>query len=60
MNLFGMTKSKIKDDDQFSPDETQQRFDAALRGARITGHKPMKDIPAKRKASRKKPRKKRA
>jgi hypothetical protein len=49
-----------KSDERFSPDETQQRFDAALRGARITGHKPMKDIPARRKVSGKKLRKKRS
>jgi hypothetical protein len=37
-----------KADDQFSPEETQRRFEAALRGARKVGHKPMKDIPKKR------------
>jgi len=49
-----------KPDDQYSQEEAEKRFEAALRGARVTGHKPMKDIPAKPKASRKKPRKKRA
>jgi hypothetical protein len=34
--------------DQYSSEETQRRFEAALRGARKVGHKPMKDIPKKR------------
>jgi hypothetical protein len=37
-----------RDPDQYSPAETQSRFEAALRGARKVGHKPMKDIPKKR------------
>jgi hypothetical protein len=42
---------KNRSDDQFSEQETQQRFEAALRGARTVGHKPMKESakPAKRK-----------
>jgi len=36
-----------KKDDEFSPAETKRRFDAALRGARIAGHKQMKDLPKK-------------
>ena len=54
--------------DEFSAKEAQQRFEAALRGARITGHKPMSDMkvgkkqrPAKASprplSSRKKPKK---
>jgi hypothetical protein len=35
-------------DDKFSDVETKRRLEAALRGARIAGPKPMKDIPAKR------------
>jgi len=35
-------------DNQFSDEETQRRFEAALRGARAVGHEPMKDIPPKR------------
>jgi len=31
--------------DLFSQKETQQRFEAALRGARIAGHKPKEDMP---------------
>jgi hypothetical protein len=29
----------------FSAEETDQRFKAALRGARLVGQKPLKDIP---------------
>jgi hypothetical protein len=29
-----------KTKDEFSPEEAQRRFEAALRGARIAGHKP--------------------
>jgi hypothetical protein len=29
-----------KPDDQFTKKEAQKRFEAALRGARVTGHKP--------------------
>ncbi|HXW26305.1 MAG TPA: hypothetical protein VEK73_16290 [Xanthobacteraceae bacterium] len=32
-------------DDQYSEQETQQRITAAVRGARIVGHKPMKGNP---------------
>jgi hypothetical protein len=35
-----------KSDDKYSEQETQQRITAAVRGARIVGHKPMKE-PAK-------------
>lgn len=31
--------------DQFSKTQTQQRMIAALRGARVSGHKSMSDIP---------------
>jgi hypothetical protein len=37
-----------KPDEQFSDEETQRRFEAALRGAREVGHEPMKDISPKR------------
>jgi hypothetical protein len=47
-----------KKQDRFSPEEAQQRFEAALRGARITGHKPMKDKPKKKSLSKSKPKKK--
>jgi hypothetical protein len=32
------------DDADFSSQEVQRRFEAALRGARIAGHKPMTEI----------------
>lgn len=40
-----MTK---KSGEQFSKKEAEQRLVAALRGARLVGPKPMKDIPKKR------------
>jgi hypothetical protein len=36
----------------FDENEAKKRFEAALRGARIAGHKPMTDIPKKREASK--------
>jgi hypothetical protein len=42
------------DDEQYSPEESRKRLEAALRGARIAGHKPMADIPKKRVAKKKK------
>ena len=38
--------------EQFNKEETQLRFEAALRGARLVGHKPLKDIPKKNRESR--------
>jgi len=35
-------------DESYSEDEAKRRFEAALRGARVVGHEPMKDIPPKR------------
>jgi hypothetical protein len=40
-----MTEKKAND--QFSAAESKRRVEAALRGARIAGHKPMNDIPKK-------------
>jgi hypothetical protein len=34
--------------DLYSKEETKQRMERALRGARITGHKPMSEIRPKR------------
>jgi hypothetical protein len=45
--------STKKLDDQFSKREAKKRFEAALRGARVTGHKPKDDIPRKRGKKRK-------
>lgn len=38
---------KEKPSDQYSEQETQQRFEVALRGARTVGHK-SKNVPTKR------------
>jgi hypothetical protein len=37
-----------KKSEQYNPEETQRRFEAMLRGARLAEPKPMKDIPRKR------------
>jgi hypothetical protein len=37
-----------KPDYQYSKEEAQNRFDAALRGARLAGHKQMKHITKKK------------
>jgi hypothetical protein len=39
-----MKPSKTKPDDQYSPEEAKKRMEAALRGARLAGHKPMEEI----------------
>ncbi len=44
-----------KKTDQYTKEEVQQRFDAALRGAFSTPPKPMKDIPRKRQKQKRKP-----
>jgi len=44
--------------DQFSPEETQQRFNAALRGARIAGPQHKHSVTPKRVKSQRKKRKK--
>jgi hypothetical protein len=41
-------------DDKYSDEEAERRLVAALRGSRITGHKPMKDKPKKATKARKK------
>jgi hypothetical protein len=46
-----------KSDDEFSEQEAKQRFEAALRGARSAGYKPLeavKKAAAKKRAARKK------
>lgn len=47
--------SKKKDDDQFSDEEAKRRLVAALQGARLAGHVPMK---AKKTGERTRPNKK--
>lgn len=48
-----------KVEDEYSDEEAKARFDAALRGARIAGHKPMKPAgkkkPTQPTAKKKKP-----
>jgi hypothetical protein len=39
-----------KSDDQYSEEETKQRMVAALKGARLAGHVPMKEKPKAKKA----------
>jgi hypothetical protein len=42
----------MKSKDEYSQPEAQRRFEAALRGARVVGHKQMKDLPRKRPAEK--------
>ena len=44
--------AKKPDHDTYTEEETPRRFEAALRGARIAGPKPMKDVPRKRAESK--------
>jgi hypothetical protein len=46
---------KETSDHQYSEEEAERRLVAALRGSRITGHKPMKDKPKKKSVSKKSP-----
>ena len=39
-----------KQSDFYDQDEAKRRFEAALRGARVAGHKPMTAVPKTRKA----------
>jgi hypothetical protein len=41
-----------KPDDQYSPEEAKERMKAALLGARIAGHVPMKEKPKVKKAKK--------
>jgi hypothetical protein len=40
-----------KQSEFYDKDEAKRRFEAALRGARVAGHKPMTAVPKKRKTS---------
>jgi len=42
-----MEKNRSKD--EYPSSEARRRFEAALRGARLAGHKPMKSMTPKRK-----------
>jgi hypothetical protein len=47
-----------KSDDKLSDQESQQRFKAALLGARIAGHKPMESLTRKKAKTQRAPKKK--
>jgi hypothetical protein len=52
--------TKPKENETYPAEESRRRFEAALRGARIAGHKPMTEVTEKRGPSKIKSRKKRA
>lgn len=54
-----MAKSE-KNADQYSKEEAQSRFEQALRGARIAGHKTMKEIVGKKPTAQREQDKKRS
>jgi hypothetical protein len=47
-----------RSDDQYDQQESKQRFEAALRGARIAGHKPMVSLTQGKAKKQRKPKKK--
>jgi hypothetical protein len=47
-------------DDQYSEEESKKRFEAALKGARIAGHKPMESLTQGKAKKQRKPKKKSA
>jgi hypothetical protein len=49
--------TKKKDSEHYDDEEVERRLVAALHGSRITGHKPMTDIPKKFAAKKTKPKK---
>jgi len=53
-----MTKKSHPEDNAYSNEQAQRRFDAALRGAFSTPPTPMKDLPRKRPSDKRKLRKK--
>jgi hypothetical protein len=50
--VIAMARSP-KIEDEYSKEEAKTRFEAALRGAREAGHKPMKEKPKKAEAKKK-------
>jgi hypothetical protein len=48
----------IKEEDEYGSEESKRRFEAALKGARIAGHKPMESLIKKKPKAKKAPRKK--
>jgi hypothetical protein len=51
-----MARSTETEKEEYSEKEAQKRFEAALKGAMNTPHKPLKDKPKKREASKPAPR----
>ena len=47
----------VSKDSEYSPTEARERFEAALKGARIAGHKPKENLTQKKKKAQKKNRK---
>lgn len=45
---YGTKKPPPQSDERFSDEEAARRLEAALRGARLVGHKPMKAVTRKR------------
>jgi len=45
-------------DEKYSDEESQQRFEAALRGARVAGHKPRESLTQGKAKKQRKPKKK--
>jgi hypothetical protein len=43
-----------KDSEQYGPEESRKRFEDALKGARLAGHRPMESLIRKKKAKPKK------
>jgi hypothetical protein len=46
-----------KPDEKFSDQETKNRFEAALRGARVAGHRPMESLSPNKAKKQQKPKK---
>lgn len=55
---LGRSQMPKPSDDKYSDEEAERRLAAALRGSRVTGHKPMANLPKKREAKKAKPKKK--
>jgi hypothetical protein len=48
----------MSDTEKFRDEESKRRFEMALRGARLAGHKPMETLTAKKTKKTRKPKKK--
>ena len=47
----------VKDTDRYADDEASKRFEAALKGARIAGHKPLESLTQGKAKKQRKPKK---